>query len=224
MRNIKRELSIRKEETCSLICFARYLEEDFLSPADGNYNVVTVKTSIKANIVLMLYNAVESTLTKSLERIHKAISEKELKYCDLNNELKKILAVYYGHSIEKSGSVDSRMEYALQLADFINGNVCFNMSYGELTQNYPMYSGNLDAREIITVLKKYGIVFEERCSELKTIKVIRNKLAHGEDSFEEIGRNLSIPQISKMADRTYAYLEKMINEIARYLETERFRA
>lgn len=83
---------------------------------------------------------------------------------------------------------------------------------------------NLDTREIINVLKKYGIVYEERCSELKTIKDYRNKLAHGEDSFEEVGRNLSIPQLEEMFRKTFEYLDKMLDEIERYLSDEKYRA
>lgn len=224
MRNIRRELLIRKDETNSLIQFAKYLAEDFLSPEEAEYNIVIVRTSIKANIILMLYNAVESTLTKSLEGIHEKIKEKRLRYSDLNSQLRMILAVYYGYSMEKSANVNRAMEYALKLADFINGNVCFEISYTELAQKYPMYSGNLDTREIINVLKKYGIVYEERCSELKTIKDYRNKLAHGEDSFEEVGRNLSIPQLEEMFRKTFEYLDKMLDEIERYLSDEKYRA
>lgn len=223
MRNVKKELQIRKEETNSLICFVKHLEEKFILEREVGYDVLTVKTSMKANIILMLYNAVESTLTKSLEKIHETIKENRLKYGDLRNEIKKILAVYYGHSMEKSSNIVGEMEYVLQLADFINGNVCFEISYKELIQKYPMYSGNLDSREIIAVLKRYGIVFNDRCSELKTIKDGRNKLAHGEDSFEEIGRNLTIPQLEEMANRTFEYLEKMAKAIELYLDEEKYR-
>ena len=146
MRNVKKELQIRKEETNSLICFVKHLEEKFILEREVGYDVLTVKTSMKANIILMLYNAVESTLTKSLEKIHETIKENRLKYGDLRNEIKKILAVYYGHSMEKSSNIVGEMEYVLQLADFINGNVCFEISYKELIQKYPMYSGNLDSR------------------------------------------------------------------------------
>lgn len=222
MRNVKRELLIRKEEANNLICFIKYLEDNSLPEA--GYDVVTIKTSMKANIILMLYNAVESTLTKSLERIHEKIKEKRLKYDNLCGEIKKILAVYYGYSMEKSANVSCAMDFVLQLADFINGNVCFNISYKELSQKYPMYSGNLDSKEIKTVLKRYGIVYDEKCAELKTIKDDRNKLAHGEDSFEEIGRNLSIPQLEEMASRAFEYLEKMVNEIEGYLNEERYSA
>lgn len=224
MRNVKRELLIRNEETNSLLCFVKHLEEKFLLETEVEYNVMTVKTSMKANIILMLYNAVESTLTKSLEKVHEKIKESRLKYGDLCIEIRKILAVYYGYSMEKSSNVNNAMDYVLQLIDFANGNVYFDISYKELIQKYPMYNGNLDSRVIITVLKRYGIDYDERCSELKTIKDDRNKLAHGEDSFEEIGRNLSIQQLEEMANRTFKYLEKMVRKIECYLDEEKYRA
>lgn len=223
MRNVQRELTIRQEETESMIRFVKKIEDGGLSATEVACNITTVKTSLKANIVLMLYNAVESTLTKSLERVHEKIKEKGLRYSEVRGEIKKLMAVYYGYSMEKAANVKSAMDYALQLADFINGNVCFNITYKEMAKKYPMYSGNLDAREITTVLKRYGIIYNEKCSELKTIKDDRNKLAHGEDSFEEIGRNLSVPQLDEMAGRTFDYLKEMIKEIESYLLREKYR-
>lgn len=223
MNNTRRELAIRKNEATSLLMFVKYLNEDFIPATDCSYDHVTVKTSMKANIIMMLYNAVESTVGQCLEKVHEKINTKNLKYNDLSDELKKLMAVYYGHSIDKANNIDNAMEYVLQFSDFVNGNVKISISYEELTKKYQLYSGNLDSREIINVLKKYGIDFEQRCSELKTIKVYRNKLAHGEESFEEIGRTLSVQQLQEMENRTFEYLENMIDVIAHYLDEEKFK-
>lgn len=223
MNNTKRELSIRKDEATSLLMFVKYLDEKFIPPDDCMYDYMTVKTSMKANIIMMLYNAVESTVSQCLEKVHDRINANNLKYEELSDDIKKLIAVYYGHSIDQANNVDNAMEYVLRFSDFINGNVNISISYEELTQKYQMYSGNLDTREILNVLKKYGINFEQRCSELKTIKDYRNKLAHGEESFEEIGRTLSVQQLQEMENRTFAYLETMITEITKYLDEEKFK-
>lgn len=223
MNSIRRELEIRKNEAISLLMFIKYLDEDFIPGDACSFNYLTVKTSMKANVVMMLYNAVESTVGKCLEKVHEKINARNLNYNDLSEQLRKLLAIYYGHSIDKSNTVDTAMEYVLQFSDFVNGNTNVTISYEELTKKYQLYSGNLDAREIISVMKKYGINFEQRCSELKTIKDYRNKLAHGEESFEEIGRTLSVQQLDEMKKRTFEYLEKMIEEIARYLSEEKFK-
>lgn len=223
MNNTKRELSIRKDEATSLLMFVKYLDEKFIPPDDCMYDYMTVKTSMKANIIMMLYNAVESTVSQCLEKVHDRINANNLKYEDLSDDIKKLIAVYYGHSIDQANNVDNAMEYVLRFSDFINGNVNISISYEELTKKYQMYSGNLDTREILNVLKKYGINFEQRCSELKTIKDYRNKLAHGEESFEEIGRTLSVQQLQEMENRTFEYLETMITEITKYLDEEKFK-
>ena len=223
MNNTKRELSIRKDEATSLLMFVKYLDEKFIPPDDCMYDYMTVKTSMKANIIMMLYNAVESTVSQCLEKVHDRINANNLKYEDLSDNIKKLIAVYYGHSIDQANNVDNAMEYVLRFSDFINGNVNISISYEELTKKYQMYSGNLDTREILNVLKKYGINFEQRCSELKTIKDYRNKLAHGEESFEEIGRTLSVQQLQEMENRTFEYLETMITEITKYLDEEKFK-
>lgn len=223
MNNTKRELSIRKDEATSLLMFVKYLDEKFIPPDDCMYDYMTVKTSMKANIIMMLYNAVESTVSQCLEKVHDRINANNLKYEELSDDIKKLIAVYYGHSIDQANNVDNAMEYVLRFSDFINGNVNISISYEELTKKYQMYSGNLDTREILNVLKKYGINFEQRCSELKTIKNYRNKLAHGEESFEEIGRTLSVQQLQEMENRTFEYLETMITEITKYLDEEKFK-
>lgn len=223
MNNTKRELSIRKDEATSLLMFVKYLDEKFIPPDDCMYDYMTVKTSMKANIIMMLYNAVESTVSQCLEKVHDRINANNLKYEELSDDIKKLIAVYYGHSIDQANNVDNAMEYVLRFSDFINGNVNISISYEEFTKKYQMYSGNLDTREILNVLKKYGINFEQRCSELKTIKDYRNKLAHGEESFEEIGRTLSVQQLQEMENRTFEYLETMITEITKYLDEEKFK-
>lgn len=153
MNNTKRELSIRKDEATSLLMFVKYLDEKFIPPDDCMYDYMTVKTSMKANIIMMLYNAVESTVSQCLEKVHDRINANNLKYEELSDDIKKLIAVYYGHSIDQANNVDNAMEYVLRFSDFINGNVNISISYEELTKKYQMYSGNLDTREILNVLK-----------------------------------------------------------------------
>lgn len=222
MDNTRRELEIRKNEATSLLMFVKFLDDGGVPASECSCDIVTVKTSMKANVVMMLYNAVEATVTQCLEKVHDKIKTNNVKYRDLSGELQKLIAVYYGHSIDKSANVDNAMDYVLQFSDFVNGNANVSISYKELTKKYQLYSGNLDTKEILNVLGKYGVDFEQRCSELKTIKDYRNKLAHGEESFEEIGRVLSVEQLLEMKSRAFEFLENMINAIAEYLTEENY--
>lgn len=222
MQSIEHDLSIRREEVDSVISYLQHMENGDVEYRTEVQGLTTVKTSVKAGIVLMLYNAIESTMTKCLVRLHAVLITKNLPFNDCNDKLKQLVAVYYENAREKSSDNHRKASHALKFYDYIVGNSTFNLSYEEISKFYPLYSGNLDSREIIAVLEKYGIEFEERVSELKTIKDYRNKLAHGENSFEEIGRELTLQYIGQLKDKTFDCLEKMINKIKQYIDEENY--
>lgn len=224
MQSTKNDLATRKNEVEEVLKFMRYFEADFTVPDDADFSILSVKTSIKANVILMLYNAVESTVTSCLKKIHERIRNDRVIYTDLSYQLKKIMASYYGYSMDKAANIDAKMDIALQFADFVNSTSNFDVSYDDLTKKYQLYSGNLDSKEINNVLKKYGVQFSEKCSELQTIKRDRNILSHGEMSFEEIGRELSIQQLQEMSNRTFCFLNKMIDAILAFLENEGYKS
>ncbi len=72
-------------------------------------------------------------------------------------------------------------------------------------------------------MKKYGVGFEEKISELKTIKDNRNHLAHGELTFEEVGRELSVPQLKNMKEKTFEYMEKVIDSVDAFIKEKRYK-
>jgi hypothetical protein len=221
MISVKNDLADRKAETENLIKFIFFLENN--SPMTTGIDVLRLNTSIKANTVLMLYNAVEATVTSCLNKVHAVINLEHIKFNELTNEMKKLFAMYYGSSIDKAGTLSNEMDYVLLFVDLLQSEQCINITYKELSNNYQLYSGNLDSKEIKSVLSKYGIDFQEACSELQTIKKDRNILAHGEQSFEELGRRLSKEQLQVMCNKTFVYLEQMIDEISDYLAEKRYK-
>lgn len=84
-----------------------------------------------------------------------------------------------------------------------------------------MFSGNLDAREIRNIFKnKYGFKLNENelnAPVLKRIREGRNKLAHGNISFEEYGRDLSIPDLLSMKDKVFKFIDALIVKVELYL-------
>ena len=223
MQSIKEELSIRVEEINSVINLLQLMEGGQIESRSGTTNFITVKTSMKAGIILMLYNAVESTVTKCLERIHEELIYQNLMFDDCNDNLKQLVVVYYENVKSKVTDIHNEAPYILKFHEYVTGNRGFGLTYQQMSKFYSLYSGNLDSREIKTVLDKYGIDFQERISELKTIKDRRNQLAHGELSFEEVGRGLSLQQLDHMRETTFSYLEKIVDEIKKYIEGKQYK-
>ncbi len=227
MQSLKHELRLREDEADSLVKFLELMESDgdltgSLKEYMGRDNT-TLMTSMKAGMVLMLYNAVESTMTRGLEKLHIVLMEQDLVFDECNDAIRQLLMVYYENMREKSPDINRRAPHILQLYDYMRGSTSFPLSYGQLCQFYSLYSGNLDAREIVSVLKKYGVGFEEKISELKTIKDNRNHLAHGELTFEEVGRELSVPQLKNMKEKTFEYMEKVIDSVDAFIKEKRYK-
>ena len=155
--------------------------------------------------------------------LFRSFIQQELGFDECTDEIRQLLLAYYENAKEKSLDIHKRVPYILELHDYMKGEITFPLSYNQLCQFYSLYSGNLDSREIISVLKKYGIDFEEKASELKTIKDDRNKLAHGELTFEEVGRNLSLPQLRHMKEKTFRYMESVIDIMNAFIENEGYR-
>lgn len=98
-------------------------------------------------------------------------------------------------------------------------------------------SGNLDIRKIKDLAKLYDFripsesydeenrrlpsgskdkVSEEGKNFLK-IKTVRNKLAHGEDTFSAVGRSDSLEDIQKIKDSIVPYLKKLLENIDAFI-------
>lgn len=227
MTTISNELNIRKLESENFInCIYRFENENcFNTDLDSlpTINKTQFITSMKASVIIMLYNSVESTMTRCLNKIHETICQDRLNYEQLNDAIKVIILIYYENAMKNSVNSHVIAEHKLKQIEFLKGEVVFNLTYDELAKFYPMYSGNLDARQIKTILKRYGIEFEELCSELKTIKDNRNHLAHGEKSFEEVGRELSLPQLRSLCRKVFEYLETVIQSISEYLTNHSYK-
>lgn len=219
---IKNDLLSRKAETENVLHFVKFVIDNTATFKTSEYDVLSVFTSLKSNVVLMLYNAVEATVTNCLQKIHVVIKTKNLRYKDLTPELQKICIGYHRRMINCQTDLDSEVDVILDTLRLLNSETYFLLSYDDLIKYYQLYSGNLDAKKIGNVLNKYGIIFEEKCSELKFIKDNRNILAHGEKTFEEVGRDVSIQQLQVMTDRTFEYLLKLIENVELFLVNKKY--
>ena len=214
---IRQDLLTRKEETENILHFAHYILNNPSKFKGEEFDVLNISTSLKSNIILMLYNAVEATVTGCLKKIHSEIRLENIKYSDLTPALQKICIGYHRRLLSRQPDIDGEVNAIIDIIKLLNSETNFILSFEELSKHYQLYSGNLDSKKIGNVLKKYGTTFDKKCSELKIIKDKRNSLAHGEQSFEEVGRELTLEQLTVMSDRSFKYLENMVAEVENFL-------
>ena len=227
MHVVKEEFNQRIEEINSYFTFLdRIINRNvrFIDENRQEYSLTTsTHTIAKASSIILLYNLIESIITKCLMTIHEFIRNDSLLFNEMTPQLKKMVLLYYNHVYSKGNNASEAIDSIMTGVELILNNQCFNIPYLEMIKHYSLYSGNLDSREVRLVLSKYGIQFEERYPALKCIKEYRNKLAHGESSFEECGRELTYQQLDHYRLQTFEFIEKMIEEIENYLNNKKYR-
>ena len=190
-----------------------------------NIKIETVAV-IKSSFFLMLYNCVESTVTNCLNTIIHTIESRECKYADMIEELQKASLAAYDYLVNESPSKEKREENLKKQTDFMTGLSVIDINVKSLvgSSSQATFSGNLDVREIRKLFNRIGLDLSTlKCDEMVKIKECRNKLAHGECSFQECGRDLTIQYLRVCKDNTLSFLDEMINKVIDYLDTEQYR-
>lgn len=84
-------------------------------------------------------------------------------------------------------------------------------------------SGNIDAHKIRQISNKIGLSIVSNGSELEDIKNIRNKLAHGERTFNDIGKDITVNELNSIKEKTINYLDLFVNNVRRFIENKNFK-
>ncbi len=208
MRGIRAHVQERKSEADILL--------ELLGDIVERPNSVVRAAVLKSSHVLVLYNAIEATATEVLERIHEIIARE--KYSDLSPEIRKLWTEYFFckqsekrrfESLEATVQGEARFPQLKEFLDQIN-----------------LYSGNLDARAINAVLKRYGIgmVATPNQSKLLEIKTKRNRIAHGEEMFKEACRHLTVSDLRSFQDACFDAIECLLNQASDYITSKKYKA
>lgn len=165
---------------------------------------------LKSSIMLMLYNAIEATMTELLETVHEQIAYE--KFSDLSKNLQDIMLEYFWTAKPNKHVYDTFLD--LESFPF----------FDDYTKKINLFSGNLDARKINEILQKYGIdcIKSDKKDKLLEIKSKRNQLAHGELSFKIACRDLTIEDVKRLKDAVYECLKEMCNNTEEYLIHKKF--
>jgi MAE_28990/MAE_18760-like HEPN len=197
--------------------------------------------SLKANCFLMLYNAVEGTITEAIDAIFEVISIQNIVFKDLIPAYQRIW-LGYQHALVKiaaesakakdptKNKIGKSLPAVLAQLEFFKI-LTFTDKENNSYQNYKGYlkvvdaadlSGNLDAKKMRELAEKYGFSVPERCDELLKIKHIRNQLAHGEILFSEAGA-ISMIELMNIKNNVFEYLELILLNINDFILNNRFK-
>lgn len=249
----KKEFKIRHEELKKFLTLISLIENNSLiAESEVDLDIVKTNPILKASAMLALYNIVESTISNLLNHIHNTLCSKNLSFDDINNDIQNLYITYHYKFKKKKG--DDIHQFAGLINDtikLVTGKKIFNLKYKQMSESYAIYSGNLDTKKIRTTLNKYGIklpylkyhdgkILKSTVEEihrfrnnnelnivgysLNVIMSVRNKLAHGDLSFEEYGRGLVTSDLNRYYKDALFFLRIVILKVNYFIVKEKFKS
>lgn len=194
MNDIEVLLNTRYLETKELIEKLYRDESTYLSDNPSN-------PTLKATLFLVIYNLIESTIYTIFQTLFDEIAVNCSNFSDLQPSLQCQYKRY-----DKDNN--------------INESTLMKLTLKEYSGRVTLFSGNLDAREIRTLLKSWGVAENFHMDgeiKLFDVKRYRNQLAHGERAFKEVGRNFSTREMEIYGESTHDYLVALVEVINNYV-------
>ena len=169
---------------------------------------------IKSSIILLVYNTIEGCFSKLNREIFTFICENNIPVEVLNDELQDTYFKYHHKLIVNT--INSK-----SLKKFYNDKKVTAVTYDDICKRMRLFSGNLDAKAIREHSKKrIGINSIPMREELNLLKVkqLRNKLAHGEITFEEAARDITLVEMQDIIKDCIRFMEKVIAKYEEFFE------
>ena len=179
------------------------------SVSEGLEVTMELQCIVKAQLLITLYNLVESTVCECLNTIYDVIADERLTYSQVSDDIRKM---WKRHHKDKNHQVHTMTEEELITENrrIIFDNIAINIS------------GSLDIRKIHEVFSKHGCALdnsrrEKISNSFLVVKSKRNALAHGNTSFSECGSDYSMSDLNQIKEDIIEGLEDMITRVRSYI-------
>jgi hypothetical protein len=186
--------------------------------------------TLKANLVLLLYSAMEATLIQLLDEMHDAIKTNCTSVDALNAQLLRVVLRTVrkdqGEKVLASASPLHKSLFEFWINDWKD------RTSGK-DKRVDGISGSVDSQVFYQQLKKFGVVAKTANDRppshlthpaLQKVKNKRNELAHGEKSFTDLGRDLAVEDLESYSSAVFDNLKKIADEVDTYLRDRRYLA
>lgn len=175
---------------------------------------------LKSNFLLMLYNLVEACVVSGMMEIYESLKSNQNSYSDLINEIR---AIWSNHEIGKVYSnVAGRTAYEDRVQSIIEQVITSQPIV--LRREALGISGNLDAKVIKNLCDKHRIRYvasdDDGC--LKTVKDKRNNLAHGDESFGDCARDMTLTDLEYIKDEVVQFIRGILDGMKDYYDNKQY--
>ena len=176
---------------------------------------------MKSNFLLMLYNLVEACIVSGMMEIYEDLKNDGCSYNQVIREIQEIWSKYKINEIY--GPATERVAYENRVQQIIQ----------DITTNSPIIlskdalgiSGNLNAKKIKDICDRHRIRYRlaTRGESLERVKRERNNLAHGDVSFSDCARDLTISDLEDIKDEVVLFLTGILDGMKNYYDQKSYK-
>jgi len=216
----------RKAEAIHYIDLVDALTQPGAQISHGTNNLTTPTTwmtTAKAAGFLVIYNMVESSIKSAFLEAYEAIGSEKLTWDALRDELRELwIESQHARLSRETASPSNYLKKARELVHRVVARELIKLTGDDLP-----ISGNLDARAIRELCATHGINHQDPAAahggaDLLTVKNKRNNLAHGIESFNEVGRLYTANDLRRFAEQSADYVDAIMVDIDDYLSKRAF--
>lgn len=153
-------------------------------------------------------------MTNGIEAIHFNIIDNNISFDNLRDELRVIVIKNFNKNKSAKDLAHKIQEISVHIVS-------------EGLDNKKMFSGNVNNEVIKELSKIYGFSAQTHKktrdgNDLLNIKNHRNDLAHGSQSFKEIGRNTTADELLEIQERVICYLREILQNIETCISNQEY--
>lgn len=195
-----------------------------IESADGHIETIDNNRLVKimkSNLLLMLYNLVEACVVSGMMEIYEDLKNDG---CSYNSVISEIQNIWAKNEInEIYGPTTERIAYENRVQKIIQN--ITSESPIILSRDALGVSGNLNAKKIKEICDRHRIRYrlETRGELLERVKLERNNLAHGDVSFSDCARNLSLSDLETIKNEVFLFIDGILKGMTDYYIGKQYR-
>lgn len=182
------------------------------------------QSMLKGAAYLVLYNLVEAFVRRGFQAVFDAIATDGLNGIELTELLR---AQWIMQKNRRVKAFDGSPRVYMGIAEDIIRDV-IGKSIAKLHRDYLPVSGNLDADVIREVCRRHGVDHTtppaaKGGAALDNVKVKRNSLAHGDESFSECGRSTTAPDLVAAKNEIVLFMRGILQNLEEFAKKKAYK-
>ena len=212
--SVEREFRDRINAVRSYLRSIEKLEISYTITNRRSYQALATITASRAAAFIMLYNFVEFGVRESVKEVRHAIANSGGDYVGLHDHWREEIArAHFSERLRQGTNHDVLVK---QIVDFVPGPLHWNNN-----DNLLPFAGNVDEKRLFRLVKRLNIRWRPPkgsalYSDLDLIRRMRNDLAHGTETFENIGARFTTRDVIDKSGRVRDFVSSFVRTVYRY--------